>query len=158
MTKEVADEELVQVAVPREYLLAVYGLLAQLSAQSQQKDVDYDFHGANESEWSVADLKRFASRKIRSIEIIGQVLDVLAPQPEVWVSTTELEEKTGVPRANLKGAFSALTRHLNAYFAGRGWMMNTSWGMSLGLDHLPEVHYRMTSEQAARWLESRKDQ
>lgn len=152
------ESDLVQVAVPREHLLAVYGLLAQLGEASQEADTPY-WGGAGAppapSTWSVADLQRFASTPSTTSTTIGKVLDLLAEKPGEYFSTSVLEEKTGVPRSKLKGAFSALTRHLKKHYKGLGWMLEWKWGPDLGAGHLAETHYRLTPEQAARWKEAR---
>lgn len=148
---------LVLVPVPDKRVLAVYALLTDLersaatpaasSALSEEEPVEVT--------WSVEDLRRFAATPTTTSVTIGKVLDVLAQEPGRYFSTTELEEQTGVPRSNLKGAFAALTRHINKHYGGRGWMLTFKWGSHLGPGHLEEAHYTLSDDQADRWKEAR---
>ena len=105
--------------------------------------------------WSTNDLRRFAAMDSATSVTIGKVMDALAERPNSWASTTELEMLTGVERRKLKGAFSALTRQLNAHFDEQGWMLSFAWGPHLGREYQAEGHYRLTSAQAERWLAAR---
>ena len=105
--------------------------------------------------WSVDDLRRFAAGESATSVTIGKVMDALAARPNSWASTTELEMLTGVERKKLKGAFSSLTRQLNAHFDEQGWMLSFAWGPHLGRDYTAEGHYRLTPAQAERWLSAR---
>lgn len=154
------ESDLVQVAVPRQHLIAVYGLLAQLEKGPAEASTPY-WGGAGEppspSAWSVEDLQRFANTPSTTSATIGKVLDVLAANPGQYLSTSDLEKQTGVPRANLKGAFSALTRHLKKHYKGHGWMLEWKWGPDLGAGRLAETHYTLNEDQAERWKEARAD-
>ncbi len=143
-----ADDTLVPVHVPRRHLTAVYGFIASLEAADDEKVSPIT------TSWSVADLRRFAQTPTATSLTIGKVLDVLVEQPGQYFSTSELEERTGVPRANLKGAFSALTRHINKHYDGRPWMLEFEWGTRLGADYPAEGHYRLTEEQADLWKQA----
>lgn len=152
------EGNLVQVAVPRQHLIAVYGFLAQLEQEPPGRDTPY-WGGAgappDPSTWSVSDLRRFATTPTTTSSTIGKVLDVLAGSPGEYFSTSVLEKRTGVPRSNLKGAFSALTRHLKKHYPGLGWMLEWKWGPELGTEYLAETHYRLTAEQADLWKAAR---
>ena len=152
-----ATQDLVQVAVPRQHLIAVYGLLAQLESSPEATSEAFtdDVSELSEVVWPVADLRKFAGTPTATSVTIGKVLDELAKSKDTYLSTTELEERTGVARANLKGAFSALTRHIKKHYEDRGWMLDFIWGPSLGPDVIAEGHYRLSAEQAARWEEAR---
>ena len=152
-----ANLDLVQVAVPRRHLMAVYGLLAKLDSDSAPDSISEPDEDSqlNEVVWPVVDLRRFAGTPTATSATIGKVLDELAISKDEYLSTTELEARTGVARANLKGAFSALTRHINKHYEARGWMLDFIWGPQLGPDVPAEGHYRVSAEQAARWEEAR---
>ncbi|GLY19904.1 hypothetical protein Kisp01_69180 [Kineosporia sp. NBRC 101677] len=144
------DDTLVPVHVPRRHLTAVYGFIASLEAAGHAEALPEPA-----TTWSVADLSRFAETPTATSLTIGKVLDVLAGKPGDYFSTTQLEELTGVPRPNLKGAFSALTRHINKHYDGRDWMLEFRWGTELGAGHPAEAHYRLTEEQADLWKQAR---
>ncbi|GAB3286956.1 hypothetical protein [Kineosporia babensis] len=150
------NDALVPVHVPRRYLSAVYGLIAKLdSAPTDGAQAEAEDTEAEEVTWPVEDLRRFAETPTATSVTIGKVLDVLAAKPGEYFSTTQLEQLTGVPRPNLKGAFSALTRHINKHYDGRGWMLTFWWGPQLGAGYPAEAHYVLSDEQATRWLEAR---
>ena len=156
---DVSGGDLVQVAVPRQHLIAVYGLLAQLE-QGTQARTDVPSSGETRGQegaavWSVVDLRRFAATPTATSATIGKVLDALVAHPGEYLSTSELEKQTGVARSNLKGAFSALTRHINKHYGGRDWMLTWVGGSELGAGHPTEMHYTLSEEQAARWREAR---
>lgn len=157
MTDELL-EELVQVSVPRRHLIAVYGLLAQLESMSgesdESPDVIEDEEGAGDMPWSVEDLRRFATTENQTSRTIRKVLDVLAAEPGKYFSTSELEKLTSVPRANLKGAFSGLGRHIRKYYPNRVPMTIFAWGTNLGPDSPAEAHYKFDEQRAAAWKEA----
>ena len=148
-------DDLVPVQVPRRHLMAVYGFIAGLDGTSATDPVALVVGEANEETWSVEDLQRFAQTATLTSVTIGKVLDVLAEQPGTYLCTSELEELTGVPRNNLKGAFSALTRHINKHYGGRGWMLTFRWGPEIGAGYPAEGHYAVSEEQATRWRDAR---
>lgn len=156
---------LVNVAVPREHLMAVYALLASLDGPGIPQVVKSTRASEPRREatelgsvWSVDDLRRFATTPTKTSGILVKVLNLLAKTPDTYVSTSDLERLTGVPRANLKGAFSALTRHLNKHYAGQKWMLAFQWGPAIGPDFPAEGHYKLTPEQAERWTEAARDE
>lgn len=155
------QSDLVPVAVPRQHLIAVYGFLAQLEGASAPVGHDVetvdavDADDATEVTWPVEDLRRFAATPTATSSTIGKVLDVLAASPGDYLSTSELEEQTGVERKNLKGAFSALTRHINKHYDGRGWMLTFKWGPEIEPGYPAEAHYTLSEDQASRWKEAR---
>jgi hypothetical protein len=157
MTTPTAEGDLIMIPVPRKHLMAVYGFLAQLDRgdQTEEDSVEDDAEEDVPFVWSVEDLRRFAETPTATSDTIGKVLDVLAAVPGEYLPTSDLEEKTGVPRNKLKGAFSALTRHINTHYDGQGWMLMWEWGSALGAGHLAETHYMLNDEQAARWKEAR---
>ena len=157
-------DELVQVAVPRQHLMAVYGLLASLDGEptalvtatvTATEGREAAAGDAEDETWPVEDLRRFAATPTATSATIGKVLDVLVAHPGDYLSTSELVEQTGIARGNLKGAFSALTRHINKHYDGRGWMLTFKWGPQLGPGYPAEGHYAVSEEQAARWKEAR---
>ena len=157
MTTTHPEGDLVQVAVPRRHLIAVYGFLADLDKEAESTEdsvVDEETEGEHFI-WPVEDLRKFAGTPTATSVTIGKVLDVLAARPGEYLSTSDLEEQTGVVRSKLKGAFSALTRHINKHYEGYGWMLDWEWGPALGAGHLAEIHYTLNEEKASRWKEAR---
>jgi len=150
-----SDDTLIPVHVPRRHLSAVYGFIASLDSAAVPSSVDNDETEPVEVTWPVEDLRRFAETPTATSVTIGKVLDVLAASPGEYFSTSQLEDQTGVPRQNLKGAFSALTRHVNAHYQARDWMLTCSWGPDLGANYPAESHYILSEQQATRWIEAR---
>lgn len=151
------QDGLVLVPVPSTHVLAVYGLLTDLerSAAASKASSTALKEEPVEVAWPVKDLRRFAATPTTTSETIGKVMDVLAEEPGRYFSTSELEVKTGVARSNLKGAFAALTRHINKHYGGRGWMLTFKWGSHLGPGYPEEAHYTLSDDQADRWKEAR---
>jgi hypothetical protein len=149
------DDTLIPVQVPRRHLSAVYGLIASLDSAAVPSSVEGDETELVEATWTLEDLRRFAKTPTTTSVTIGKVLDELAKKPGDYFSTSQLEDLTGVQRPNLKGAFSALTRHINAHYQGRDWMLACKWGPDLGAGYPAEMHYRLSEEQAGRWVEAR---
>jgi hypothetical protein len=143
----------VSVPVPRRYLMDVYGFLADLSKTRANGNASGE---AASVTWPVKDLRQFAKTSTKSTIAVTKVLDVLAEYPGEYISTSQLEVRTGVPRANLKGSFSGLTRHINSHYNQRGWMLEWRWGPDLGQDLPAETHYRLDPEVAAKWKEARE--
>lgn len=149
------EDALVPVHVPRQHLSAVYGFIASLDSADPIVIAGADDSDPAEVIWPAEDLRRFAQTPSATSISIGKVLDVLAAAPGEYLSTTQLEDKTGVPRQNLRGAFSGLTRHVKAHYGARGWMLTYVWGPDLGPSYPAESHYILSEEQAARWIEAR---
>ena len=140
-------DDLVAIQVPRRHVMALYRYLAQLDASADVEETAKD--------WTVEDLRRFAATPMATNVTIGKVLDVLSEQPGEYLSTSQLEERTGVPRNNLKGAFSALTRHIKKHYDGRDWMFAWSWGPQIDPAWPAETHYTVSAEQARTWRDAR---
>ena len=173
------EDALVQVLVPRQHLTAVYALIAERDgALRSDGGTDDGTDGATDGgtsessgplvrggddatdvvavPWSRADLQRFARTPHAMNVTLCTVLDVLADDPEQYFATSDLEELTGITRSSLRGAFSALTRHLRVHYGGRGWMLSRAWGPALDPRNPAEACYRLTVEQAVRWREARE--
>jgi len=150
-------DELVEVAVPRRHLIAVYGLLAQLEGDRvESTEAVGDEVQLGDTPWSVDDLRSFASTSSETSRTIRKVLDVLAAEPDKFFSTSELEEVTGIHRAKLKGAFSGLARHVRKYYPNRMPMWIFAWGPNLGPDVPAEAHYKFDQQRADAWKEAVK--
>jgi hypothetical protein len=61
-------------------------------------------------DWTVHDFKLLISDRRPSSQRIVKVLDILAEQPEVEISLSDLANRTGLSRNELRGAFSGFTR------------------------------------------------
>jgi len=147
-------DELALVPVPHRYLIDVYGFLAELE---KDRAIGKDTGEEVSVTWPVSDLRKFASTSTMSTITVTKVLDVLADRgPGDYVSTSQLEAETGIPRANLKGSFSGLSRHINKHYNHRGWMLKWKWGPELGPDFPAETHYWLEPDVAARWKEARE--
>ncbi|GAB7192156.1 hypothetical protein NUM3379_28650 [Kineococcus sp. NUM-3379] len=156
------EDDLVQVLVPRRHLTAVYAFIAEREGALDvavpapvPAPADDDAVVVDAVPWTVEDLRRFARTPSAMNVTLCKVLDVLAEDPGQYFATSDLEELTGIPRSNLRGAFSALTRHVRAHYSGRGWMLSRTWGPLLDPENPLEACYRLDDEQAARWRQAR---
>lgn len=115
---------------------------------------------AEELEWTVEELRRLVATVNTSAGVVGKILDVLAVAPGVRVSTTELEDRTEVKRANIKGSLSAFTRHIKKHYPGHGWPMRFDWGPNLARDepgqvYAAEGYYSVDEHVADLWRQAR---
>jgi len=164
-------EQFVSVPVPAEYVTRVMALVAALSTGDETpvtvKEPEPAVAAADANDvgkvrellpgvpWSVDDLARLASASLFTTRTVAHMLDVLAETPGRWHTTTDLVDRLGIVRSNLKGVLSALTRHVRKHYRRSNWPLTTEWGPNLG-DHPAEMHYRLDDEAAAaRWREAR---
>ena len=82
-------------------------------------------------------------------------MDVLAEQPGERYSTTDLVERLGVARNSLRGALSALTRHVKKHYPNHSWPFGWVWGGHLGQGFEAEMYYWLEPETATTWKEAR---
>lgn len=157
---QAGDDPLVPVYVRASQLQAVYAFVAGLgdtpaAAAGTEGGADLEELLADEladgqaGPWSDADLTRIATSKLRSLVGVSAILDRLAAEPGVRVSTEDLLTTTGMTHGGQRAALSSFTRHLRAYFPGNRWPMNTEWGPKLGLD--AQVYYSMPADLAEQW-------
>lgn len=150
------ETELVMIPVFRRDLVKVYGFIAMLHQEAPPPAAGEVAGTAGaESAWTVDELRRFLTTAGTTNVTIGKVVDALATKPGSYFSTTELEAMTGVPRSNLKGSMSALTRHIKKHFAGHGWPFVYQWGPNVSADYPTEAHYTIDEHTAAAWREAR---
>jgi hypothetical protein len=101
--------------------------------------------------WTVEDLVRLHATPNATARTIGAMLTALsecAPEP---MGTSALAEATGVPRANIKGALSALTRHIRKHYGRSNWPMTFQWGPNVDPALPAEAIYHVDVETAEMW-------
>ncbi|NCD15981.1 MAG: hypothetical protein EOL91_01460 [Actinobacteria bacterium] len=146
--------EFVNVPVPAHLVTEVMRFIAQHTEQSSLGDEQ----PANEATspgrtvpWSASDLARLRSTDMTTARTVSALLDVLASTPDTWLTTSELETRTGIPRKQLKGALSALTRHIRKHYARDNWPMEYKWGAHFTESAPLEGHYRLDTATATLW-------
>ena len=140
--KEAMVDDLVQVMVPKRFLVDVYALIARLQAEGEASDGSQD---ATEPEgWTPEVLRRFYEASATNMV---RALNHLAKNPDQWIPGPDLAEAIdpgGEGRA-LPGTFSGASRHaenrygldlLRAYpNKGNPFLLNKEWGHVKGRDH-----------------------
>ncbi|BCL14235.1 hypothetical protein [Micromonospora sagamiensis] len=148
--------DLVHIAVPVAYVRHVAALLAELDRQGGDvrpparppaRPAPPELAG----QWSVADLRRFATGRSKSHDTVLKVLDLLAVRPGEWFSAEAICVEVGVSRHRFGGALAGMTRMLRAHptFRELGPPMNRY--VTGSLDDRAGTFYWMTSEQAGQW-------
>lgn len=157
-------DPIVYVPVPASRLGEVYEVLGSpaglVAAEELEAVGEGEVEPAPQVAWTVEELRRFAGTPNTTANVVGKVLDVLAAGPGVPVSTTELEARTGVKRANIKGSLAAFTRHLKKHYPGHGWPMLFEWGPDMARDHpgqtfSAEGYYSVDEATAELWKQAR---
>lgn len=160
-----SSPEYVSIPVPTHLVPDVYAFITQrltgqpaTDASSSGTDTAAepvtDEAGYPTLEWTVDDLTRLAATRTPGIVNIATVMDTLATSPGTWMSTTDLERDTGIPRFNLRGSMSALTRHVKAHYSRDNWPFTFGWGTSIGMNDA-QAYYRIDPATADRWTEIR---
>ena len=116
---ETVVDDLVQVMVPRRFLIDVYALIAKLQAEESSSG---ELLEATEQEgWTEEVLRRFYERSATNMV---KALNYLADNPDRWIPGPELAEAIapgGDNRSTLAGTFSGASRHAKNFFEHR-WM------------------------------------
>ena len=151
--KEAMVDDLVQVMVPRRFLVDVYALIAKLQAEEEPNVEPQD---APEPEgWTPEVLRRFYEASATNMV---RALNHLAKNPDQWIPGPDLSEAIdpeGEGRA-LPGTFSGASRHaenrygldlLRAYpNKGNPFLLNKEWGHVEGRPHT--AAYRLDGRYA----------
>jgi len=150
------DEPFHYVAVPQKYVPAVYQLLAELT-MADNAPVSIETPAINSptawSEmWPDEKLARFAAGDTKTTQIAGEIMDVLAEQPENEPLTIDdLAERTGRPRSQVKALWTHVSRHLGKHYGTSHPPLSTKWGSELTPPRDNVVFYFLTAEQAQAW-------
>ncbi|AWK09608.1 hypothetical protein DDQ41_12510 [Streptomyces spongiicola] len=153
------DSEYIYVPVPRHLVPEVQAYIVRHSgtASAEAAETGGGKAGSEDlsEQWTAEILRQLAETQLSSTQSVSRVLDVLAEQPGDYVSTTHLVENLDIDRLQLRGALSALTRHLNKHFDGRYWPMTWVERLSPSPDYKTEFFYSVDSTIAQRWKEVR---
>jgi hypothetical protein len=140
------------IAIPTEHVPAVYRLLAQLS-EAQAGEQTAPTAG---TAWTDQLYERFARGEVKTTEIVGEVMDLLAEEPvTLKLSIDELAERTGYPRSQMKTVWTHLSRHIRTHYGTDEWPLETVWGSDLTPPRPQMIYYFLTAEQAEQWKRAR---
>lgn len=152
------DSAYVYVPVPSHLVDQVQAYVVQLSGAVSPEAPPGQGAGTPAGRWTVALLRKFAQTQLSSTQNVSRLLDVLADQPGEYVSTTQLVGDLSIDRTQLRGALSALTRHLNKHFDGRGWPMRWIEQLSPSPQFKTEFFYTMDDDTAQKWKDARSQE
>jgi hypothetical protein len=157
----------VSVPVPVERVLEVYALLATphgretgaVSTEAPPPSSPSSTTPSNELPkvpWTEKDLTRFINSETKMAQTVTGMMDVLVERPGEHFTTTELVERLGVTRHELRGSLSALSRHIRKHYGRTNWPFDFVWGPSLGDDYPAEAHYTIVNQGViAAWKKLR---
>jgi len=157
MTNSSAQDQtdLVPVYVPKDRVLDVYRFLGKAAKtgaidESPEAEMEGEAEGLPFVPWTHDDLARLAATKTPGITTISSILDrLVAAGPGEWVSTEELAAHVGIDRNHIRGALSALTRHIKKHYGRKNWPFTFKWGPHLGKDG--QAYYTVSPEVADLW-------
>jgi hypothetical protein len=154
--------------VPRSLVGAVSRLIADHDTATDGPEVDAsgpdgagepeDVDEVREGEWGVEDFRALIADGREGPARACRVLDVLAAQPDVRVSYSELAEGTGLTEMELRGGLAGLTWFCNERWPGQGERMRPmrkTWARTERADTIGEAQYTLPASHARRWLRAR---
>ena len=108
-------------------------------------------------DWTVHDFELLISDRRPSSRRIVSVLDILAEQPEVEISLSDLATATGLSRNELRGAFSGFTRVCKLLRTDIQFDWPIMWrdAPSSRPDQDTETHYHVPAAVAECWKKAR---
>ncbi|MGW1092169.1 hypothetical protein ACWD4L_39450 [Streptomyces sp. NPDC002596] len=145
------DSEYVYVPVPRRFVAEVQAYVVRLASTGAEEPAGPEAT----RQWTVELLRQFAQTQLSSTQRVSRLLDELAEQPGKHVSTTHLVELLDIDRMQLRGALSALTRHLNKHFDSRHWPMTWVEQLSPSAEYKTEFFYTVNEDTARMWKAAR---
>jgi hypothetical protein len=149
-----------QPAVRLAYLIEVMGFVAKLDqSKGGAAPVTPTALAAGAEEWngwSMNELRRLASAENFTTTVLGEILDVLSAQPGQWRNLDELAKATGRDRAEIKGIWTHVGRHMGKAYPDNGWPLESKWGTEIDPQWAAAQYYMVPEEQAGRWLAVRK--
>jgi len=147
------NDEIVNVPIPRRYLMDVYQLLAALEQEATSgtaNKVSSDNAGKdNRDQWWAADGRIPRLKRAIKNETVLTLLNLTASHATNWVSFEQVYQEAGrssdQARADLRG-LSLLIKRLFPNNAGGWWPVDIKGGSP--------IQYRMSEEIALQWNRS----
>lgn len=136
------------IAVPNEHVPAVYRLLADLSSVATSPSSEGD---PSILRWSDAQLQRLMRREVLTTEIVCEIMDILASDPDTPYSPSDLAEKTGRTASQMSTLGTHISRHLAAHYDTTNWPFESGEGKDF-TPRLPgSIYYLLNAQQAEQW-------
>jgi hypothetical protein len=100
--------------------------------------------------WSAGDLARFEASGTKTAASISAMMDMLAEKPGEYLNTSQIVVGISVSRDELRGALSALSRHIRKHYNRTNWPFTLRWGSG-------QAEYAISDGALAKtWLKVRK--
>jgi hypothetical protein len=147
--------ELVPVYVPRRRLYEVYRLLGETSELTAAPTADM-VDGLPYREWTEAENIALIATGTKMARSIAALMDSLVEEPDEWFSFTSVMERTGLDIDKLRGALSALTRHVRARYDRYNGPFMCKRGVELGDGFEALYYYSVTASAAEAWERARQ--
>ena len=115
--------------------------------------------------WTASDIERLvrileapAEVSARAASVphprVGAVIDVLADEPDAWISIATTGERSGETQYQIRGLLARFTRIVRIDFERDNWPFEVE-SRSSDPEEGPVAHYRMTAQTAACWRAAR---
>src|SRR4051794_17048540 len=150
------------VPVPRRFVLDVYAYVTHLRESEQgQGDGErpaptYGNRYGEFKDWSPTRLRQLHECPRQTVQRIASVLDELSKAPDNRVPLSDLAERVGLTREQLRGAFSGFTRWVKRITNSDAWPLNYRSDAGKAEDVAEETYYWVSCTTAERWLEIRR--
>lgn len=142
------NEEMIMFPIP----LRLYGDVIEFLARSQGKLDESEEIEKGAETWTKDDLVRLKS----SINTTGRALmDLAVLAPEQWIPFNAVYKEAAQTSASARAGLAGLTRHIKRWYKRSRPPFAVKWGTDLGLG--AQMYYRVSSEIADWWLESKPD-
>lgn len=136
------------VAVPIQHVPAVYTLLAELSAAEATAAERTALGGLR---WNDDDLHRLARGEVKTTQIVSEIMDILADNPDVPYAPTELADLTHRTPSQLSTLGTHISRHLAAHYKTTNWPFEAIEGKDMTPRRSGAIYYLLTGAQAEQW-------
>lgn len=147
------NDDLVNVPVPRRYVMDVYQFLAEreqaAASSSANKAINNNASSDNRTQWWATDGRIPRLKKVIENETVLALLDLTADHATTWVSFEQVYRTVGRPfnqaRADL-GSLTVLIKRLFPNNTGGWWPVEIKEGSP--------IEYQMSEEIARQWKRS----
>lgn len=107
--------------------------------------------------WDVKSLRLLLANSTATARRWVKVLDVCAAEPDEWISTQDIADRSGLSINEWRDACRKMASHQRKNYPDEaGWPLANIMGRHLGHSY-DQLYVAITTEQAGRWNEAKED-